>query len=377
MAAKRVSFCSLCESIALKNFYLYTMTPMPEIDAQSKFQGLIQDFSREVLYHRHRLSHQQIDDVLGEHQAKLDWEDKIKRLGDLKVFFELTDQLKAAGIDFLNIKGPLLSQRIYGDPTYRYYKDFDILVARDQVSKVIALFQEMGFVPGEYPWPDKPGRQQDLMEMASHFILLQEERGINVEVHWKLFNQPLVEDKSFDALVLAHVQTLTLSGRAFKVLDNEMELLYLIIHGSKHAWFRLKWLLDVGEFSDRLEIDQEKFMFLVKKLGAETMLALTQGLVSSYLKPEFNPEKLGMLTSPPAPFLLAFAQSRITDQEGKLYDGFTSFLLYLRYKLSLHSSWRYKLALLKLSTLPPAVVNHGWWPLKPIPVIFYKLKSKL
>jgi hypothetical protein len=83
------------------------------------------NYSREILYTRHRLSHYQINKLLGEQQNQLDFEEKLYQLNLLAEFLSITDHLTKEDIWFMPLKGPLLSYRIYEDATCRRYRDFD------------------------------------------------------------------------------------------------------------------------------------------------------------------------------------------------------------------------------------------------------------
>jgi hypothetical protein len=102
------------------------------------------------------------------------------------------------------------------------------------------------------------------------------------------------------------------------------------------------------------------------------MIGLTNALLIHY----FKTEKLLPAGTTPSNFLVEFAKGRIADQEERQYSDFKSFKTYLQYKYSLHEYWKFRLGLLKLSTLPPAVVHHPRWPLNTLPVIGFKVFEK-
>jgi hypothetical protein len=76
----------------------------------------IMSYTREVLSKRHRLSHQQIDHWLGKIAASF-LQEKLNHLKMLRNFIAITDLLRQNEIPFISLKGPLLSQHIYNDPT--------------------------------------------------------------------------------------------------------------------------------------------------------------------------------------------------------------------------------------------------------------------
>jgi len=78
---------------------------------------MISSISRDELYFRHQLSHEQIDDILGEKKAGKVPEAKAQHLGKLNTFLEVSDLFDRERIPFIPQKGPILSFRIYNEST--------------------------------------------------------------------------------------------------------------------------------------------------------------------------------------------------------------------------------------------------------------------
>ena len=90
---------------------------------------------RNYLRERHRLSHQQIDTLLGEDKSGEFINDKLKQFELVRHFLYITDKLRINNIPFISIKGPLLSLRLYGDPTVRISSDIDLLINKGQINR--------------------------------------------------------------------------------------------------------------------------------------------------------------------------------------------------------------------------------------------------
>jgi hypothetical protein len=88
------------------------------------------------------LSHQQIDHWLGKIAAIL--QEKLNHLKMLRNFIAITDLLRQNEIPFISLKGPLLSQHIYNDPTVRFSHDIDILIDEQQIDSTVKLFLDNG-----------------------------------------------------------------------------------------------------------------------------------------------------------------------------------------------------------------------------------------
>jgi hypothetical protein len=58
----------------------------------------------------------------------------------LRNFIAITDLLRQNEIPS-SLKGPLLSQHIYNDPTVRFSHDIDILIDEQQIDSTVKLFR--------------------------------------------------------------------------------------------------------------------------------------------------------------------------------------------------------------------------------------------
>lgn len=332
------------------------------------------NLTREQLYHRHRLSHQQIDDVLGENQAKFHLEDKIRQMNDLKVFFELTDKFRDNGIFFLNLKGPVLSQRIYGDPTYRYYKDFDILVNPEDVQKALDVMKEMGFKSYSYEWPISSTKQENILKYLNQVNYFHEPTGVSVELHWEIFHWEVMKPEKLKLIIQENLSIVQLGGREFKVLSRELELLYLLIHGALHAWARLKWLLDIYEILKRESIDLYKLEYWGKLFKVQVLIASSNQILQQYFP-----------DSPQLPFkkflnksTLDCPKERISSEVMMPDMSKAEVIRYFRYKWKIIPRWSFRKSLFKFSDFKKEEVEHSWLPLNPVFVIGHRwLKSLL
>jgi hypothetical protein len=241
-------------------------------------------YTREILRNRHRLSHQQIDTWLGENRSKEFLQEKMRQLKKLKNFIKLNDLLNENKIPFVNLKGILLSCRIYNDPTVRLTNDIDILIDEEMIDVVIKILFENGF---EFSygtiWPQKKSHQKHILKYFNHLVFFNKESNTSLEVHWKLLNYQPVSDEEIKNMVKNNLTEIEFFGRKFKVLSPEFDLLFLMIHGVNHKWERLKWLVDINEYP----IDTMNFLVfesLVKQFKAERILDQT----NFFLKKFFN-----------------------------------------------------------------------------------------
>lgn len=240
------------------------------------------ELTRELLYDRHRLSDRQIDDWVGKGKNLGSHEDIVSQLSQVAYFIEITDYFREAGIPFNSFKGPLLSQKIYKDPTYRYFNDLDFLIDRQYLSDMLFILKERGFENEDFELPDNECSRKLWLDHTNQILLHNPVNNIVIEIHWSLFSVELISKNELKVLINSNMVSTHFHGREFKVFSHEFELIYLIIHGGSHHWGRLKWLLDIKELVNRVSLNEENFWQLAKKMRANQLVALCNSLLEIY-----------------------------------------------------------------------------------------------
>lgn len=254
----------------------------------------------EILYHRHRLSRSQIDDLPGDFAESVltgsnpddDWpaaepgdddiSEKVNQLNRVAEFIRITNKLREEGIWFIPYKGPLLSYRIYGDATYRRFKDFDILVNPGDVRWTIELLKNTGYNTVSLSLPAPGRRERRILKYTNQISLYHAGNDTSVEVHWRLFKDPVIGAVKMREIMEQNTVQITFAGYKFNHFTTEFELLHLAVHGGLHAWARLKWLVDIHEMVRRFKIDKDKFEYLVKLFRAERMTGLCNAMLRHF-----------------------------------------------------------------------------------------------
>ncbi|MEE4177363.1 MAG: nucleotidyltransferase family protein [Bacteroides sp.] len=320
---------------------------------------------REELYFRHQLSHQQIDDLLGDQGSRGFREAKAQMLAKLNVFLGVSRLLTEAGIAFIPLKGFLLSQRIYGDPSYRITGDFDLLIKPQKVSEAIRVLLKNGYQPEAFTLPQDKACQRRVLRMINECSLVHKETGINIELHWRLFGSDLVSTKTLDAIIDDKLEETQLAGQAFRQFNPEIELLYLVVHGGFHAYRRLKWLVDIKTYLERVRFDEARFLELAKSLNAFRLIALTNALLEHF----FPGSRLLPSSQPPRkpPFRFCLQEIHTTTEEET--KSIRIYLQRLHFALDAFPRWRYKLSVIKNNLLATDSINSKYIPC--IPLLYY------
>lgn len=148
--------------------------------------------------------------------------------------------LEENGIAALAFKGPTLAQLAYGDITLRQYCDLDILIKPQDLLLASQLLIRHNYQPRvsiEYL------HNQTFLDV-NHDISFYSD--ISVELHWRLFEKQLLVQFNPE-LIWSEYETTEIQNKALKTLKAESLLIYLCIHGSKHAWERIEWITDLDK----------------------------------------------------------------------------------------------------------------------------------
>jgi hypothetical protein len=148
-------------------------------------------------------------------------------------------------IPALFLKGPILAKVLYGDLSLRTSSDLDLLVSLDQLEIVEVLLQKMGYIKDEYI----ETILNDWKWRHHHFTFYHHNTNIKVEVHWRLNPGPGKEPNFKD--LWNRKQELLISSKPLFYLSNEDLFFFLVTHGARHGWSRLRWLIDIHQLMVR------------------------------------------------------------------------------------------------------------------------------
>lgn len=194
---------------------------------------------------------------------------------ELTAILSLFDQ---AGIRAVPFKGVVLAATAWGDLASRPGGDLDLLIDQQNVEHGTALLRERGYQLQTELHPDgtqvEPENHEYLFERTSD--------GLKVELRWQLdmvyarFGRNLGLD-----WVWSRRRTASVAGAAVPDLSPGAALLILCMHGCKHGWSRLVWIMDVARVVDASPgIDWDALIREARSLGLER--ALTLGMLLAH-----------------------------------------------------------------------------------------------
>ena len=184
---------------------------------------------------------------------------------------KLTKILDERQFPYISIKGPALSQELYHDITVRQICDLDILVDEADVIVIAQLLLDLGY---KSTLPMSLLENEGFRALDNDFTLLQPEKKIMVELHWKLFPNRHKMALDFNTLY-QDVKQVTIQKHPITVLSTEHDLLYLCLHASKHIFEQLKWVCDIDRLvRNNPHLDLEAIYMAAEKLTVQTPFIL-------------------------------------------------------------------------------------------------------
>ncbi|MEK3881794.1 nucleotidyltransferase family protein [Paenibacillus sp. PL2-23] len=199
---------------------------------------------------------------------------------------QLSSRFANEDIRALFLKGPVIAADLYGDVSLRTSCDLDLLVPMEQLNKAEELLVSLGYMKDEYI----ATVLNDWKWRHHHITFHHPAKGIKVEVHWRLNPAPSKEP-TFDEL-WSRKRKSSLISRPIYYLGREDLFMFLVSHGARHGWSRLRWLLDIKKLMNQ-RIDWTRLTQLLKKhhyhnIGGQALF-LAAKLLAAPLKEEMRP----------------------------------------------------------------------------------------
>ncbi|ATW28174.1 nucleotidyltransferase family protein [Candidatus Formimonas warabiya] len=256
------------------------------------------------------------------------------------------------GIRSLILKGAPLALKLYGDVALRPSKDIDIMVGLEDLEKAGRILEKEGYKNNLFDVPMTLRQKKDYLDKFHHFNYDHAERHVCLELHWKMHKI----DLKYQTLSNLEVRKVDIAGYAVPVMADEEWFIYLMVHGSSHKWFRLRWLCDMERWmGQERDMDWEKLISLADHAGLRTVLHQTILLTNALLKaPVPDPIAPSLLRDKKAWALANLVINQLYDKEDHRpsVSYRRNFIVNNGYHLRLRSEWRNKVTYL-FSLLQP------------------------
>lgn len=163
---------------------------------------------------------------------------------------ELHRAFAAAGVRVVAYKGPALAADVHGDLGARFQTDLDLLVPERERYRAITTMQGIGYALADEA-EARAGLTYSRWEGVTHLA-----RGDEwpVELHWRC-QAPRYGGPQDPAAIVARARRCALAGGTVLVPSPEDLAVLLALHGVKHGWTSLMWVVDLAAALSRPEIE--------------------------------------------------------------------------------------------------------------------------
>jgi len=197
------------------------------------------------------------------------WQNAILAINMTQETIRVAKCFESNSILAIVLKGAPLAWRLYGDITIRPSSDIDILVPFEELEKAISVLETEGYTRNT----NMTSRQlQIYLRMAKknnhHLAYRHSNTNIYLELHWKLGHGSHL----LSIPIKSSIKIIEVDGSPLLVLSDEEWLLYLMLHGASHGWFRMRWLVDITEFIQQRSLNWDKLLHLATASGMVSIL---------------------------------------------------------------------------------------------------------
>ena len=182
-------------------------------------------------------------------------------------------RLMKQGIDSLPFKGPELAELLYGGLSYRWCYDLDLFVKATDVVAARDILLAMGYEP---EGPDAP---LDLLLSYRHELgFVHPDTQCRIELHWRIVPSFLPCKLTVDMLFDKADKEKHPAGLSH--LSPEESFILLAVHGNRHGWSHLCWLLDLVTMVNDNRINPDLLFDRAKALNLSKALEMVWALMS-------------------------------------------------------------------------------------------------
>ncbi len=188
----------------------------------------------------------------------------------LRELLRLHRLFEAARLPAISYKGPVLAEVAYGSAIRREYEDLDFAVPQKYIPDVVSVLRAAGYRPLFDPREAHAGEDGFA---PGQYAFQSDARQILVEFHTERTLRYFPVPLDFQELG-GRLMTVEIGGQRFQTFSIEDTLVMLSVHGAKHFWERLGWVLDIAELATVHAVDWALLLEIAAKMKATRVLLL-------------------------------------------------------------------------------------------------------
>ena len=247
-----------------------------------------------------------------------------------------------SGVPVIPFKGATLAVMAYKDLSLRDFDDLDFIVPQHRLADAQRVLWSEGYRPRDRAHDESDAAHAD----EPYHVFVKRNTLLRVDLQWvmahELFAFPLDRPEVWE-----HLVPMSIDGQRVRGMAPEELLIVLCVHGSKHAWERLKWVADVAELLRAHRLDWQRVFSTATKWKCRRMLLLGLALADRLMKIPLPPDILSAISADHDVPVLArcMPKSVLADQDCGI-DEQDAVALYFSLKDNWWERWRYGLVLL-------------------------------
>lgn len=175
--------------------------------------------------------------------------------------------LKINNISVICFKGPTLSKMLYGNITLRQYCDLDILIYKNDFDTAAGLLREFDYKSKL----DYSISKEKIKELLPDHMFINNKNGVIIELHNKLFSSsfPIKIDND---IFFQNKTSIQLENEKVNIFLNEYLFIYLCLHGAKHLFSRISWVVDIDKLVNTSKLNWTLIDKLIKANNCTTII---------------------------------------------------------------------------------------------------------
>ena len=204
-----------------------------------------------------------LGDLYPRFESRCVWRIRRNLLMEKQVIY-LSRLFEQNAIQYVVLKGMPLNAQLYGNTFCRVSGDIDLLVSEANFIKAHELLIQQGYELTSILTPEQimhtTPYMKDVHKDVSYF---HPELKVAVELHYRV--DPVIGDM-FHPIQNNNISAFEItSGICINVISAEHNFFYLSLHGAKHNWFRLHWLIDLAVFYQKYALNWSKVIELTQR----------------------------------------------------------------------------------------------------------------
>jgi len=164
---------------------------------------------------------------------------RMHNLSVIAELVELINRFEAADVPVLAYKGPVVASRVYGDAALRAYEDLDLVVPASNRERAFRVLRDRGY------------EQRKVNGPVFETVFKRPDEHPTIDLHTRVVPEFFPFELPFEDLYSRRT-TVEVGGDSVPTFAVDDAFLVHAIHGSKHHWFRLEWVLGTAALAQQL-----------------------------------------------------------------------------------------------------------------------------